>query len=184
MNSFQYPSCFSIFALRCLSLALIRLLNRSNADRSFFMMNLAIFLLYLSIWFVSNTLNRLWWAVFRWRLYPMRSRFARDLWTWLALGATTWCTVCFFWIRHPSDIVISKKMNFILQIFRFFKIFEFFLFLFFGYDLSCLSSFYTQTLRNCWKWHNSHNHRVTNVWWIRFIFKGLFIVESLDLSDT
>ena len=130
MNSFQYPSCFSIFALRCLSAALIRLLNRSNADRSFFMMNLAIFLLYLSIWFVSNALNRLWWAVFRWRLHPMRSRFARDLWPGLPRGATTWCTVCFFWIRHPSDIVISKKINFIFLIFRFFKIFDLFYFYF------------------------------------------------------
>ena len=73
----------------------------------------------------------------------------RDLWPWLPRGATTWCTICFFWMRHPSDIVISKKNNFIFQIFKFFQNFRSFLFLFFAYDLSCWSSFYTQTLRNC-----------------------------------
>lgn len=74
---------------------------------------MAIFRLYLSIWFVSITLNRLWWAVFRWRLYPIRSRLARDLPTWLDLTATTGWTVCFFWIKHPNDNEKSKKYKFI-----------------------------------------------------------------------
>lgn len=74
---------------------------------------MAIFRLYLSIWFVSITLNRLWWAVFRWRLYPIRSRLARDLPTWLDLTATIGCTVCSFWIRHPNDNEKSKTIIFI-----------------------------------------------------------------------
>ena len=112
-ENFQYPSSFNILALRCFLRTISCFLNRSNTVGSFFIAYMAIFRLYLSIWFVSITLNRLWWAVFRWRLYPIRSRLARDLPTWLDLTATTGWTVCFFWIKHPNDNEKSKKYKFI-----------------------------------------------------------------------
>ena len=180
-DGFQYPSFFNIFALRCFFSNISRARNRFSADWSFFITYSAIFRWYLFIWSASGTLNRLWWAVFRWRLYPIRSRFARDLASWLDLTATTGFGVC-FWFRHPSESVKSKKINFILIFlsFEFWKFLKIFIFWFFSVDLSFWNCFYTKALWNCWKWHNIHNYRVTNFWWIRF----MFMVKGRLLSYT